>query len=54
MGSFSSILEVTDNNLQFYNYIYQENLEGKILKVIDVNMFVLVVRHNGIFKKFIC
>lgn len=52
MGSGPSIADINDSNID--NNIKENNLEGKMLKVISVNKYIIAVKHNRTIRKILC
>ena len=52
MGNGPSIADVNDSNID--NNIIEYNLEGKVLKVIDVNKYIIAVKYNHKIRKILC
>jgi len=52
MGNGPSIADVNDSNID--NNIIEYNLEGKVLKVIDVNKYIIAVKYNHKIIKILC
>ena len=54
MGNNNSILNINDEDVPFYNNIRLDKVEGKIIKVLDINKFIIIIKHNYEYKKFLC
>ena len=52
MGNGPSIADVNDYNID--NNIIEYNLEGKVLKVIDVNKYIIAVKYNRKIRRILC
>lgn len=52
MGITPSIANINDCNID--NNIKETNLEGKMLKVISVNKYIIAVKHNRTIRKILC
>ena len=52
MGNGPSIADVNDSNID--NNIIEYNLEGKVLKVIDVNKYIIAVKYNRKIRRILC
>jgi len=54
MGSYHSLEKVNDCDIDFYHNIVQNKIKGKVLRVIDVNKYIIAIKHNFTLKKIIC
>lgn len=52
MGIAPSIANINDCNID--NNIKETNLEGKMLRVISVNKYIIAVKHNRTIRKILC
>lgn len=54
MGVVNSIINLNPDKVDFYNDIKEENLTARIVKVIDPSHFIVIIKYNGVNKKFLC
>ena len=54
MGITTSITKLKPDDLEFYNNIKAEDITARIVQVIDPTHFIMIIKHNGENKKFLC
>lgn len=48
------MIRINNCDIDFYHNIKKEFIRAQILRVIDINKFIVVVKHNYTLKKIFC